>query len=97
MKAIVMPLLGADPVNAAYHYVTGSRMAFIQMAVFVTLSGGFGEETVYRGFLFERFRKLFGCQFVATVATVLITSTWFGLVHYPDQGLKGVEQALRGS
>src|SRR5260370_7841468 len=27
MKAIVMPLLGADPINHAYHYLAGNRPA----------------------------------------------------------------------
>src|SRR5205823_1817849 len=60
MKAIVMPLLGADPVNHAYHYVAGNLAAFAGMAVVVIVSGAFGEETVYRGFMFERLGKLLG-------------------------------------
>ncbi len=27
MKSIVMPLLGADPINHAYHYLVGNRAA----------------------------------------------------------------------
>src|SRR5262245_42031699 len=27
MKAVVMPLLGADPINRAYHYLAGNRLA----------------------------------------------------------------------
>src|SRR3954468_4178489 len=51
LKAIVMPLLGADPVNHAYHYLTRNRAA-IPFALFALIIGaGFGEETVFRGFL----------------------------------------------
>jgi CAAX protease family protein len=94
LKAIVMPLLGTDPVNRAYHYLAGNRAA-IPFALFaLTVGAGFGEETVFRGFLFERFGKLFGSSIAAKTAIVAITSIWFGLAHYSVQGLAGVEQAI---
>jgi hypothetical protein len=93
MKAIVMPLLGADPINQAYHYLAGNR-AMLPAALFAVVVGaGFGEETVFRGYMFERFGKLFGSGAAAKALIVLLTSGWFGLVHYPVQGLAGVEQA----
>ena len=36
MKAIVMPLLGADPVNQTYHYLAGNRAA-LPFAVYVMI------------------------------------------------------------
>ena len=57
------------------------------------VGAGFGEETVFRGYLFERLGRLFGTGARAKVAIVLITSAWFGLVHYPAQGLAGTGQA----
>ena len=92
MKAVVMPLLGADPINQAYHFLVGNR-AMLPSAVYAMFVAGFGEETVFRGYLFERFRKLFGCGVVSSAAIVLITSAWFGLAHYAGQGLDGVRQA----
>lgn len=59
----------------------------------ILAGAGFGEETIFRGFLFERLGKLFGSGRRARVAIVLLTSILFGLVHYPGQGLPGVEQA----
>lgn len=93
MKTIVMPLLGAEPINHAYHYLAGNAAATLQLAMFIIFSAGFGEETVYRGFLFERFGRLFGTGSGAKVLTVLLTSIWFGLIHYASQGLAGTEQA----
>ena len=94
MKAFVMPLFGADPVNRAYHYLAGNAPAAAFMAVFAIVSGGFGEETVYRGFLFERFCKLFESRgAVARPLALMLTTVWFAAVHYPNQGLAGVEQA----
>ncbi|HXH38126.1 MAG TPA: CPBP family intramembrane glutamic endopeptidase [Thermoanaerobaculia bacterium] len=94
LKAIVMPLLGGDPINHAYHYLAGNRAA-IPFALFtLTIGAGWGEETVYRGFLFERLGKLFGAGVAGKTAIVLIVSVLFGLAHYPVQGLTGMEQAM---
>jgi hypothetical protein len=93
MKSIVMPLLGAEPVNRAYHYLAGNRSALPGMIFALTVGAGFGEETVYRGFLFTRFRRLFGTGVAATVMIVFLTSAWFSVVHYAEQGLAGAEQA----
>ena len=93
LKAIVMPLLGAPPINSAFHYLAGNRAA-IPVALFTMIvEAGFGEETVFRGFAFERLGKLFGASAAAKTIIVLLTSAWFGIVHYPLQGLPGVEQA----
>jgi membrane protease YdiL (CAAX protease family) len=93
MKSIVMPLLGADPINQAFHYLAGNRSALPGMAFDMVVGAGFGEETVYRGYLFERLGKLLGWGAGAKAAIVLLTAVWFGLAHYPVQGISGVEQA----
>ncbi|HEY6391616.1 MAG TPA: hypothetical protein VIX89_10085, partial [Bryobacteraceae bacterium] len=59
MKAIVMPLLGADPINHAYHYLAGNAAALPATVFTMIVVAGFGEETVYRGYMFERLGKLF--------------------------------------
>ena len=93
MKAVVMPLLGAPAINPAFHYLVGNRAALPEMFFDVTAGAGFTEETVFRGFLFERFGKLLGETARAKAAIVAGTSAWFGLVHWPIQGWPGVEQA----
>jgi membrane protease YdiL (CAAX protease family) len=92
MKAIVMPLLGADPINSTYHYLAGNR-AMLPAAIWAMFVAGFGEETVFRGYLFERLGKLLGSGAAAKTAIVLITAALFGLGHFSDQGLAGAEQA----
>lgn len=94
MKTMVMPLLGAPALNAAYHHLAGNTAALPGMILAVILAAGVGEETVFRGYLFERLGKLFGPGIPAKVAIVALTTAWFGLGHYHDQGLPGVEQAL---
>jgi uncharacterized protein len=93
MKAVVMPLFGADPINHAYHYLAGNRAALPGILFAVTIGAGFGEETIFRGFLFAQLRKVLGRSIAASIAVVTVTSAWFAVVHYPGQGLAGVEQA----
>src|SRR5260370_9368486 len=94
MKTIVMPLLGADPINHAYHYLAQNRAAIPATLFLLIVGAGFGEETLYRGYLFERFGKLFGPGVSAKVSIVLITSVWFALAHYPVQGITGADRPM---
>ena len=93
MKSIVMPLLGAPPVNQAYHWVAGNTAALPFMVYLMIVVAGFGEETLFRGWMFERLGKLFGSSVWAKLAIVLITAAVFAMLHYPDQRIAGVEQA----
>ena len=93
MKAVVMPLLGADPINWTFHYLAGNRAA-LPFAIWMMFVAGFGEETIFRGFAFERFAKAFGSTTAAKAAAVITTATWFGVVHYRAQGVPGTEQAF---
>ena len=93
MKAIVMPLFGAPAVNPRYHYISGNAAALPWILYAVVVGAGFGEETVFRGFLFERLGRLLGTGRAALVVTVSLTAGLFALAHYPDQGLPGAEQA----
>jgi len=94
MKALVMPLFGAPAINQAYHYLSGNRAALPGAVYYLMIvGGGFGEETVFRGYLFERLGKLFGGSVSAKTASVVLSAGLFGLYHYREQGLAGVEQA----
>ena len=92
MKAVVVQLLGADPIDRAYHYLAGNA-AMLPAAIWAMIVAGFGEETVFRGFMFERLGKAFGSSARAKTAIVVLTSGLFALAHFPDQGLAGAEQA----
>jgi membrane protease YdiL (CAAX protease family) len=58
------------------------------------LAAGFGEETVFRGYLFEQLEKLLGSSRTMKWLIIVLTSVLFGLAHYANQGIPGVEQAL---
>lgn len=93
MKALVMPLFGAAPVNQAYHFLAGNT-AMLPAAIWAMVIAGFAEETVFRGFLFERLKKIFGTGKNARIFIILLTSIIFGLGHYLNQGIPGVQQAI---
>jgi membrane protease YdiL (CAAX protease family) len=93
MKSVVMPLLGAAPINGAYHDLVGNTGALPQVIVTMIVVAGFGEETLFRGYLFERLGKRLGHGLGARALIVCLTSVLFGLAHAHDQGLAGVEQA----
>lgn len=93
MKAVVMPLLGAEPVNHVYHFLAGNPAAIPWALYAMVIGAGFGEETFFRGYMFERLGRLFGKSAGSKFATVILTSTVFALAHYPVQRLAGTEQA----
>ena len=93
MKTIVMPLLGAPAINSAYHYLAGNTAALPGIIFVMIVVAGFGEEMLFRGYMFERLGKLLGSSIVATTSIVVLTSLIFGAEHLKDQGLAGAEQA----
>jgi uncharacterized protein len=94
MKAIVMPLFGAPDINPAYQFLAGNRAALPGVVLTMIVSAGFAEETLFRGYLFERLGKIFGPGAGAKISIVLLTSAMFALGHYTNLGLPGVEQAM---
>jgi len=94
MKAVVMPLLGADPINQAYHYLVGNSAAIPGMLYSILIGAAFGEETLFRGFLFERLGKLLGPGVRKKVLIVLLSAALFGAAHLPEQGIPGMQQGI---
>src|SRR6266568_1744493 len=84
MKSVVMPLLGADPINHAYHYLTGNRAAIPITLYLMIVGAGVGEETMFRGFMFERLHKLFGTSVAVTgrIFLLMIAHAAFDLTAY---------------
>jgi membrane protease YdiL (CAAX protease family) len=87
MKSIVMPLLGAPPLNQAYRDLTGNAAALPGMVLMVVIGAGFGEEVLFRGYLFERFTRWFGRGPGSSIAAVLVTSLVFASVYARTRAL----------
>ena len=93
MKSLVMPLFGAPPRNEAYQYLAHNPAALPSILYAIVVGAGFGEETLWRGYLFERFAKSIGRHPWAKAVAVVVSSVLFGGVHVFDQGVPGVQQA----
>jgi membrane protease YdiL (CAAX protease family) len=93
VKAIAMPLLGGPPINTAYQYLAGNAAALPGILLAVIVVAGLGEEILFRGYMFERSRRLFGGSLLAKSLTVVFTAALFGSLHYREQGFAGAEQA----
>jgi membrane protease YdiL (CAAX protease family) len=94
MKSIVMPLLGAPPMNQAYQHLAGDRAAFHGLVFPILFGAAFGEEVLFRGYLFERLGRLMGTSTAGAIATVVLSSALFAAAHFGGQGVPGVQQAL---
>lgn len=92
MKAVVMPYLGSPPTNQAFHYMVHNPQALAEFAIYAVIGAGWGEETVFRGYLFERFGKLFGTGWAAKLLIVVVTTAIFAGLHWA-QGVPGITQA----
>ena len=93
MKSIVMPLLGAPPVNGPFHFLAHNPAEIPSMLYIIVIGAGFGEEMVFRGWAFERVGALLGRAWWARGIAILFTSAWFGWEHYGLQGVVGVQNA----
>lgn len=92
-KSILMPLLGAGPVNLFYQHLAGNT-SLLPFAAWTLLIAGVAEEIVFRGFAFERLFSLLGKGKRIKTVIVIITSLLFGLAHLPQQGFSGALHAL---
>ncbi|HVF72927.1 MAG TPA: CPBP family intramembrane glutamic endopeptidase [Chthoniobacterales bacterium] len=88
-----MPLLGAPPINQAFHFMVGNTAEIPWMLYVIIIHAGIGEEILFRGWAFERFAKLLGSAPWAKAIAVIGTSAWFGYAHLGFQGMPAVQQA----
>lgn len=92
-KSILMPVLGAGPVNLVYQHLAGNT-SLLPFAAWTMLVTGLAEEIVFRGFAFERLFILLGKGKGRKVVIVVFTSLIFGLAHLPQQGYDGALHAV---
>jgi membrane protease YdiL (CAAX protease family) len=92
LKAVVLPLLHAPPVNATFHEIAGNTPELLKFVAYVIVGAGFSEELFFRGYLFERAGKLVGKGVGATLLTVVVITALFAVAHW-QQGLFGVVNA----
>ena len=95
MKAIVLPLLRAPAVNPMFGDLAHNQRRAIFLVFYMLVGAAFGEELVFRGYMFERLGKLLGTSLFAQIAVVILSTAFFGALHY-QQGISGIENASIG-
>ncbi len=94
LKALILPYIGAQAVNHNVLHDMGLRpTAAIGLAAYSIYGGGFAEELVFRGYLFERLGKLLGTTTVATLFILVFTTALFAAAHW-QLGPFGMAQAV---
>jgi membrane protease YdiL (CAAX protease family) len=78
-----------QPDLSRYDVIRGNPAAALLFAVLLPFTAAIPEEILYRGFLIERLRRLFGGSGVSAVFAVLVQALVFGSVHF-QWGLGGV-------
>ncbi len=82
-KAVILPLVGAPAVSHnVLHDMALTPLSAIDLAAYSIYGGGFAEELVFRGYLFERFGKLIGKGIPATKVSFLIITALFAAAHW---------------
>jgi len=91
--AVSIPVLnrltGTTQDLSSYEELKGDLGNLALLLVATWTLAAFGEEIVFRGYLFRRVRDVLGDERLGTVAAVAITSVLFGLIH-TEQGVIGV-------
>ena len=93
---IISDIFGAEPDMSELQGVKGNLTLLI---LFISLSwtlAAFGEEICFRGFLMNRFAKLFGETKSAWIISLVLSSILFGYGH-TEQGISGwIQEGLSG-
>ncbi|HEY4943793.1 MAG TPA: type II CAAX endopeptidase family protein [Rhizomicrobium sp.] len=94
LKAVILPYIGAQAVNHSVLHDMGLQPATaINLALYSIYGGGFAEELVFRGYLFERLGKLIGSSTIATLFILVFTTALFASAHW-QLGPFGMAQAV---
>lgn len=90
--ALVIPVLTQwvpAPDLSAAEFIKGNTAALVVTLIVAWTTAAFGEEIVFRGFLFVRLSEWFGPSRIAKVSALIGQSILFGVSHF-YQGISGV-------
>lgn len=96
-KIVIMPMLGAPPVSAAFGFLEQDLQQAILFSFYVIIAAGFSEEIVFRGFVYSKLMEWWGSSIKTQAVIVVLSSLIFGIPHI-YQGLHGaIHAGLVGS
>lgn len=81
-------LTGQPMDYSMFEQFEGNIGAIVGLLIFAAISGGFGEEILFRGYLMRQFTKFFGNRTLSIILNILIFGLIFGWIHM-YQGISG--------
>lgn len=86
LAPVLLPGLMEVPATAdfsGYDFLRGNPGALLATLAGVYFISSFAEEVIYRGFLISRISELAANTRIKTVIAILISSVFFGCIHFP--------------
>jgi membrane protease YdiL (CAAX protease family) len=96
-QPLLTKLLNKGPDLHEYHRLVGNAQLLILGIVLAWVLAAFGEETVWRGYLMNRFAEIFGRSPIGWIAAAILVTLLFGVAHF-FQGPTGIiENVIDGA
>lgn len=96
-QPLLTKLLNKGPDLDEFRRLIGSIQLLIIGIVLAWVLAAFGEETVWRGYLLNRFADLFGRSTSAWIVSAILISLLFGLAHFPQGPTGVIENVIDGA
>jgi len=81
VQPIINKLIGETPDYSTFQSIAGNFPKYSKYFIFILISAGFGEEILFRGFLFRQFKMIIPEFKFKSLLIVILTSILFSLPH----------------
>lgn len=96
-QPLLTKLLNKGPDLDEFRRLIGNTQLLIIGIVLAWILAAFGEETVWRGYILNRFTDLFGRSTIGWTVAAILVSLVFGLGHFPQGPTGVVENIIDGA
>jgi CAAX protease family protein len=96
-QPLLTKLLNKGPDLDEFRRLIGNTTLLVIAITLAWVLAAFGEETVWRGYLMNRFADIFGRSTSAWIAAAILTTFLFGLAHFPQGSTGVIENIIDGA
>ena len=96
-QPLLTKLLNKGPDLDEFRRLIGNTQLLVMGVVLAWILAGFGEETVWRGYLTNRVADFFGRSTTGWSAAAILVSLLFGLAHFPQGPTGVIENIIDGA
>lgn len=96
-QPLLTKLLNKGPDLDDFRRLIGNTTLLIIAITLAWVLAAFGEETVWRGYLLNRFSDVFGKSQTAWIAATILATLLFGLAHFPQGPTGVIENVIAGA